>query len=414
MRTIAENLQIIKDSTDAIKQAIIDKGGTISGGIATYADAINNISGGGGSEALDNDVNFYDYDGTLLYSYSKNEFLQMSSLPELPKRDGLICQEWNWSCEDAKDYVSEYGVLDIGATYITDDGKTRLYLNIPTDGRMNVPLCFTQTVSDGVTIDWGDGSQIQTFSGTGGQRPTHSYKEKGDYVITFDVTEGCVLTLGFGGDMGIFGDTSGNGNVPSVYANMVTKLEIGARTSWNAPFVRSSSIINITLPKGITLNRMFTYSNVLSFIVLPAGVNEIISSWCESMTSLRKVVIPKSVKRINTKAFYNCSALSRIIIPEGCEIGGSAFYNCAGLGAVVIPKNAKPIGNSIFYNSGAKYIDLSRNTSVASHYFIANNCATDLKYIVPDALYDEWIAATNWSNVASYIIKKSDWDAQNN
>ena len=43
MGTISENLQTIKDSTDAIKQAIIDKGGTISGDITTWADAILNI-----------------------------------------------------------------------------------------------------------------------------------------------------------------------------------------------------------------------------------------------------------------------------------------------------------------------------------------------------------------------------------
>lgn len=47
MATISENLQIIKNSTDAIKQAIIDKGGTIDGDITTWADAINGISGGG-------------------------------------------------------------------------------------------------------------------------------------------------------------------------------------------------------------------------------------------------------------------------------------------------------------------------------------------------------------------------------
>jgi hypothetical protein len=47
MATISENLQILKDSTDAIKQAIIDKGGTISGDITTWADAIGGISGGG-------------------------------------------------------------------------------------------------------------------------------------------------------------------------------------------------------------------------------------------------------------------------------------------------------------------------------------------------------------------------------
>lgn len=43
MATIAENLQILKDSTDAIKQAIIDNGGTVTGGLSSYADAINNL-----------------------------------------------------------------------------------------------------------------------------------------------------------------------------------------------------------------------------------------------------------------------------------------------------------------------------------------------------------------------------------
>lgn len=43
MKTIAENLQILKDSTDAIKQAIIDNGGTVTGGLSSYADAITNM-----------------------------------------------------------------------------------------------------------------------------------------------------------------------------------------------------------------------------------------------------------------------------------------------------------------------------------------------------------------------------------
>lgn len=50
MATIAENLQIIKDSTDAIKQAIIDKGGDVSGDISTWAEAITGISGGGNDD----------------------------------------------------------------------------------------------------------------------------------------------------------------------------------------------------------------------------------------------------------------------------------------------------------------------------------------------------------------------------
>lgn len=60
MATISENLQILKDSTDAIKQAIIDKGGTIEGDITTWADAIGNIQtgGGGGSGGAEEEITF--------------------------------------------------------------------------------------------------------------------------------------------------------------------------------------------------------------------------------------------------------------------------------------------------------------------------------------------------------------------
>ena len=50
MATISENLQTIKSSTEAIKQAIIDKGGTISGDITTWADAISGLSGSDNTE----------------------------------------------------------------------------------------------------------------------------------------------------------------------------------------------------------------------------------------------------------------------------------------------------------------------------------------------------------------------------
>ena len=49
MSTIAEKLQTLVNSTAAIKQAIIDKGGTIEGNITTWANAISGLSGGGAS-----------------------------------------------------------------------------------------------------------------------------------------------------------------------------------------------------------------------------------------------------------------------------------------------------------------------------------------------------------------------------
>lgn len=66
MATISENLQTIKDSTDAIKQAIIDKGGTIGGDITTWASAISGISGGGSSS--EEEITFT---GTLTWDMMK-------------------------------------------------------------------------------------------------------------------------------------------------------------------------------------------------------------------------------------------------------------------------------------------------------------------------------------------------------
>jgi hypothetical protein len=66
MATISENLQTIKYSTDAIKQAIIDKGGTIEGNITTWASAISGISSGGGSDNL-KILNFSNNNETRVY-----------------------------------------------------------------------------------------------------------------------------------------------------------------------------------------------------------------------------------------------------------------------------------------------------------------------------------------------------------
>lgn len=53
MSTISENLQTIKNSTDDIRQAILNKGGNITGDITTWAEAINGISGGGTEYNID-------------------------------------------------------------------------------------------------------------------------------------------------------------------------------------------------------------------------------------------------------------------------------------------------------------------------------------------------------------------------
>ena len=85
MRTIAENLQIIKESTEAIKQAIIDKGGTISGNITTYANAIEALVLG---ESLPTEVVLSDgpnENNAKVYNYLKS-FTNVESFESLSRQ----------------------------------------------------------------------------------------------------------------------------------------------------------------------------------------------------------------------------------------------------------------------------------------------------------------------------------------
>ena len=114
----------------------------------------------GNPEAEENDVIFIDYDGTIRYSYTASEFAQLTELPPNPKHDGLTAQGWNWDLADAKEYVADYGMHIIGQSYITDDGKTRFYIDLSMLISPTITMNIYQSVSAGVTVSWGDGAKV--------------------------------------------------------------------------------------------------------------------------------------------------------------------------------------------------------------------------------------------------------------
>jgi hypothetical protein len=394
--------------------------------------------GGGGGESTcggGSDVRFLDYDGTLLYSFSKDDFLALSALPDLPTRAGLTCQGWNYTLEDAQEYVTSYGVLDIGATYITDDGKTRLYIKIAAEGRMTVPLYFSQTVANGVTIDWGDGSATETLSGTGNLNTAHTYSEIGEYTISLNPADGCTLGLGHSSSYCVMGSTGNNGRV---YINMLQAVEIGKNVTRISSFCNCYSLASVVIPQSVTSigSPAFSSCYSLASIVIPSSVTSIGSSAfsnCYSLASvvipqsvtsiiayafnycysLASIVIPSSVTSIGSSAFSNCYSLASVVIPQSVtSIIAYAFSNCYSLASVVIPQSVTSIGSSAFSKCyGMAFYDFRASKSVPtlSNTNAFDSIPSDCKIVVPDSLYDTWIAATNWSTHASNIIKASEY-----
>ena len=321
---------------------------------------------------------------------------------------------------------------------VIGDGKTYLYIKIAAKGRMDVPLRFSQTIANGVTIDWGDGSAPQTLSGTGNVKTTHTYAKIGEYVISLDPVDGCTLGLGHGhNSYCILGLTENN---TKVYCNMLQAVEIGRNVTYiGYAFYNCYSLANIVISESVTNigYNAFYYCYSLSNIVIPVSVTSIgkyVFQSCYSLTnivipqgitnigeynfshcySLASIVIPDSVTSIDRNAFSNCHSLASVVIPQGVtSIGRSAFDSCYSLTNIVIPKNVTSLDHYVFQNCyGMAFYDFSQVTAIPTLGTNAfYNIPSDCKIIVPDVLYDEWIAATNWSTYASNIIKKSDWDA---
>ena len=84
-------------------------------------------------------------------------------------------------------------------------------------------------------------------------------------------------------------------------------------------------------------------------VVLEAGVTTIGKYAFYDCSSLTSITIPNSVSRIGEWAFYDCSSLTSVAIPEGVTgVAPYTFYSCSGLAGVTIPDGVTSIGSNAF------------------------------------------------------------------
>lgn len=397
----------LTDIADAIREK---KGTTEPINAQDFSADIASIQSGGSTpSATYRDVNFVDVEGTVLHSYTKEQFLEMTSLPDLPTREGLICQGWNHTLEEAQEYVAAYGSLMIGATYITDDGATRLYIRVFAEGRKDVPLYINQSVSQGVNIDWGDGSPIETLEGTGYVNASHSYAAQGDYVIRLYVTEG---TLSFGSGETAYCVIGATTNAGRVYRSMLYKVEIGSNVTslGGYAFEYCGALQSISIPEGVTTLGTYAlaYCTTLSHVNIPRGLTGFSTYTFRDSYGLATISISQGVTSFSTGVFYYCTGLSFINIPATAKSLGVYFAQyCSSLSKVSVPNTITSFGAFAFAACyGVGIYDFTTYTSVPSlgNTNVFNNIPSDCVIKVSDSLLETWKAATNWSTYADKII----------
>ena len=396
---------------DSVTPATLKKGETAHN--AAGEQIVGTMEAGGGTTpGAPGDITFYDYDGTIVTSWTLEELATKTALPDYPSHEGLICQGWNWSLANLKTTNRK---MNVGAMYITDDGTTRIYIRLE-EGRTSPMLgvCPNGTV----TVDWGDGTTPDTLTGTNTTTvkwtPNHAYAAPGEYVIKLTVDG----TMGLNSDSedesysSILRYSSGSDTRNSVYQNSVQKIELGNGITGigNQAFRNCRSLASITIPSGVTSIEIsaFYYCCPLASITIPDGVTSIGRQTFYYCYSLESITIPDGVTDIGNYAFDDCVSLASITIPNGVTtIKSSAFANCESLASITIPNGVTSIKTYAFYYCGGiAFYDFSNHTSVPalSSTTAFEEIAADCQIRVPAALVDTWKAATNWSTYASYIV----------
>ena len=370
-----------------------DSGGQMT--VDEMPTRIANIPSGVGVK--EKTVNFYNYTGELLHSYTSEEITELTELPEAPTVQGMTFQTWNWSLANIKSWVQNHdeGSLPVGAVFVTNDGHTRIYMHLrePRMASKEMPFCI-QEMAGTVTIDWGDNSQPETITAAGIYSHLWNVDSyPADVMIDIEYIPSGTTKLVLGRNSlnaGLF-------NAEPYYASCVEEINFG---------------INIDIGNA-SIGRNCKYLSKISF---SNSITSIDSYAFQNCTNLALTVLPDGITSIGISAFDNCTNLALTVLPDGVtSIGGAAFYGCTNLALTVLPDGVTSIGGAAFYGCTSLYfIDLTAFTEPQSIPTLANANAFQgipalAKFQVSSQdMYDAFTTATNWSTYASkFVIKEA-------
>lgn len=348
------------------------------------------------------DVNFYDYDGTLLHSFTTAEAAALSSLPSTPTppadMDLSDTVSWNYALEDIK---AQGGMCDVGAVYTRKNPGVTLFLDIPIDGvTLNMGIFGGSTSL--YTINWGDGSEEETYNRVT-TAASHTFTKAGNYKVQYNITSG-QLTLG-DGTVNIMGDSTTSQNA-LFGSKMLRGVVIGQSCSFQyKAFLYCGDMETCIVPSGGIAQNLFSECRSLRALIIPtSGLGSYAAQNC---ASLKVVSYPPNIN-VAQSSFMGCSALRRFVCPNllsgNKSIPAVVFSGCSNLRELRIPKQYTTITNTALGGCyGLLKLDMTDYDAVpalSGTMTINTNC----KILVKETMLDAFKTATNWSAYANNFV----------
>ena len=268
------------------------------------------------------------------------------------------------------------------------DGDTHLWLNIVNDYQKDQQIRIRMIG----TIDWGDGTTVESVSVTTYTTFTHTYANKGRYRIDLHPTSGTFYLGGSSNNYCVMGERTSK---RYCIIGVLYQAEVG------------SSIIT-------TLSQSAFY-------------------YC---TGLRRVYIPKNIVTFSSNIFYYCVSLSHVECEDSSTITStgmsstfyychnlqdissfalsytttitSAFSNCWSLSEFTIPSTVTTLSGAVFqsaYSIKKLYCLPSTPPTTTSATNLFSGFNADCVIYVPNGKLTAYQTADSWSSRASQMVE---------
>lgn len=304
----------------------------------------------------------------------------------------------------------------------THDGASRMVVEV-SEGE-NFWFAGSTQCNRNLTIDWGDGTTETTdpdtaFSG----EFRHAYTKAGVYVIKVTQT-----TPSTGIQNREFFPVLRWGSEHDSYANgdgylALRGLEYGEAAAFDVNNFTAQDRKDVTdfcisIPaesekalsfRGAVCNGCVNLRRVK--IMVDNGITfGLPMNMFNHCNALRDVELPDSITSFGNYAFSSCYSVVKINIPNQLTtIGSYCFQGCYALEKMDLPASVTSIGDMALANTKKLTSLIIRNTSAVVtnggvNTFVGSAIADGTGYIyVPDALVEDYKAATNWSTYAAQI-----------
>ncbi len=176
-------------------------------------------------------------------------------------------------------------------------------------------------------------------------------------------------------------------------SKLVVKLPEGITSMGSECFKSNLAITEFTMPSALTTVPASTFYGCanLTKVTMSDNVKEIAGSAFRGCTNLAQIAIqgkvaaegetlpaidlPSKLTKITSYAFYDCKAITDVVLPEGVTTIDTYAFQNSGLTSIYLPETVKTIGNSAFRSTKLTELVVPASATSLSGGDIVGSCS---------------------------------------